>query len=336
MTGASGVAILLSGNVVLGVGVPLVVARFASIDLSIEEGALVSLLAVLVLTLAEVLYKVEQMRSAHMGEQAVWDRRHSVDDALSRLRGGLHQLVLDEDLRESFYLDHYQRDLELLLSRVQTSLNTKEIQIDRNHIDSTAVLLSIYDNKEHSLFLATHCLSDVTDTFDPTFRVYFHAWLDRLKSRKVREFRRLFVLDDIAQLDHPNSRKLVAFHNGSTRGLSAKIVNRAELHRFKADYQLNDGVDDFGVFSSEYIYLGQTRQDENISGSFSRDRSLIDKYTNMYEALWDSQFAQEVGSVVAESVTIDQLFDPLYAIPNVIEGDPAATKDTSDAEEENG
>lgn len=314
-SGGRGVSLLLLGNVIVGVGVPLIVASLAGIDLTVEEGALVSLLAVLVLTLAEMLYKIEQMRSQYLSELETWDRRQAVDDTLSRVRAGLHQLVLDEDLRDSFYLDHYQRDLELLVSRVQASLNTKEIQIERHHIDSTEVLLSIYDRKEHSIFRATHCLSDITDSFDPTFRVYFHAWLERLKSRKVKEFRRLFIVDSAAQFDHVNTRKLIAFHNSKTRGLVAKLVQRNELHRFKSDYQIDDGVDDFGIFSDEYIYLGKTRKDDNISGSFGRDKALIANYTHMYDALWNSQSATDISQAVPEAIDVKQLFDPHYSIP---------------------
>ena len=142
--------------------------------------------SVLVLTLGETLYKVEQMRTDRRGEIELWNNRQSIDSSVSRVRAGLHQIVMDDDLRDSFYVDHYKRDLEFLDSRIQNTVNTKEMFIDRNHIDSTEILLALYDSKLHSVFRATHCLSDVTDEFDVTFKIYFYAWLRRLESKKVR------------------------------------------------------------------------------------------------------------------------------------------------------
>ncbi len=107
----------------------------------------------------------------------------------------------------------------------------------------------------------------------------------------------------------------MAFHNGSTAGLEARVVSAREFYRFKEDFHITDGVDDIGVFSDLYVYLGRTRRGADISGSFSRDARLISSYTSFFDALWSSSAAHPVTDFVTEVVTEEQLFKKSYALP---------------------
>lgn len=302
---------LLAANVIVGVVAPFIVGAITPI--SVLEGGLVSLLTVVVLSLGEVLLKLERLIATRAYEVKLWDRQQAIDALLSDLRSGLYEIVSDDLLRDSFYLAQYQRDLDAVNARIKNTVLNKEILIERHHIDSTEILLSIYDSPEHNLFRATHSCSDVTDHFDVTYEYYFHAWLARLEARKV-EIRRLFIFDDVQDFQRPLVMKLLAFHNSGVAGLEARAVARAELHRFKSDYSIYEPTDDIGIFSTEYIYLGRTRQDDNISGSFSRDRALINRYTSMFDALWNSRASIPITKHVTASISAEELFDPAYQL----------------------
>lgn len=317
--------LLLIVNIIVGVGIPFLVSRFSATPLSLGEGTLLAFLILMTLTLIEVLFIVKLTYDLKVGELEIWDHRQGVDGVIGKIRTGLHHVIADENLRDSFFLDHYRRELELLLSRIQHTISKREVLLDRHHIDSTEVLLSLYDSSDHEEFLATHVVGDITDYFDVTYQVYFDAWLKRLKEGKVKSLRRLFVYEDEKEFERLNARKLAAFHNSKVPGLEAKAIKRSELMRFKNDYFITDGVEDFGIFSNAYIYLGQRRQNDDISGYFSRDQVLIRNYTNCFNALWSATSTVPIKTLVSDSISPQQLFDQSYKFPDLIEGPPRDT-----------
>lgn len=306
--------ILLGANIVAGALTPLGLSWLTGSSLSLAEGTTVALLTVLSLSAGELIYKVEQLYSLRRGEIEFWNLREGIDNTLVKIRTGLHSIVADPSLRDSFYLDHYSRELQLIESHVQTTIARKEIPLERHHIDSTKVLLSLFQSKKHNSFRATSLLSDIGDDFDVTFQIYFREWF-RLINRKKVQVQRLFIYGDLSELSSTNARKLLAFHNQNIPGLEAKIINVTEFHRFKADYHITDGVDDIGIFSDAYIYLGRTRRGASIAGIFSRDRQLIDLYTSLFDALWNSHTAEPVTAFVQGRVDEDQLFSKSFVLP---------------------
>jgi hypothetical protein len=244
-------------------------------------------------------------------EAEVWATSDELDEVLATIRAGTHAINTGSSRRDTFYLDHYLRELRRLEGQLKTTLLRKEIVIEHHHIESTRVLLSLFEEPQHSRFRATALLSDIGEEFDATYVFYFNEWLRLLKRKKVRRLQRLFLYDDITQFQRPLTQKLVAFHNSKVTGLEAKAVPIGEFRRFKADFHLDDGIDDIGIFSDVYIYMGHVRQGSNIAGHFSRDKTAIEGYTAMFDALWGSNTARPLTDFVAEAIAVEELFaDP--------------------------
>jgi hypothetical protein len=300
--------IFLILNVVAGIGLPFGISLYDPTALTLLDGVIVGLLTVVGLTLFELVYAVFSLVALRTQEYKLWVSRTNVDTTLTSIRSGLHTIILDDELRDSFFLDHYTRELELVDSRIQTTITRKEMLLDRFHIDSTEVLLALFDDRSHNQFLATHVLADVTDSFDVTYQMYFFAWLEKLETKKVKSLKRLFILEDETELERENVKRLLAFHNNDIPGLEAKVVKRSELIRVKSDYLIDDGVTDIGIFSNQYVYLGSTRQDDQISGHFTRDKKTIHKYTACFNTVWDSASAQPVSDYVTKKVPAAEIF----------------------------
>ena len=301
--------IVIIVNIATGIGIPLIVRFFTPMALSGFESVLLGLLIIISLSLFEAIFALASIKSIRLSEYEIWSNRLNIDRMLENVRTSLHKIVVDDELRDSFFLDHYTRELALLDDRLQTTITRKQMLLDRFHIESTEVLLSLYDRSEHTEFLATHVLADITELFDVTYQFYFDAWLKRLKSQKVKSLRRLFILDDSEELGRPNVRKLLAFHNNEIRGLQAKIIPKSEVLRVKSDFYINDGVLDFGIFSNAYIYLGSTRKDDQIAGYFSRDSKAIQKYSSAFNTIWNSSSAKPVSDYIQATITPEQLFE---------------------------
>jgi hypothetical protein len=159
------VAVLTVANVIIGVGVPLIVEWITPVQLDPLQGAIIAMLVILILTTVEALARIEQVYAIRRRESDLWTQRSGVDATTADIQAGLHQLITDDELQDSFYLDHYNKELQQLRSRIQATILTKEIYLDRHHIDATKVLLSIYNSPKHAEFRATHVLADITDVF---------------------------------------------------------------------------------------------------------------------------------------------------------------------------
>ncbi len=328
---AAKVAIVLAANIVLSVLFPLALSLATSSQIDLQSGAEIALLTCLLLTVGELAFRIEGLYSMRLGEMNLWSERDDIDQSVGKIRANLHNLVADDSLRDSFFIDHYKRELDLLASRINASLTRKEILLERFHIESTEVLFSIYDSKKHTTFRATHILADTPEVFDVTYRVYLKAWLQRLAENKVACLRRLFVLDSPDQLSLMPVRKILAFHNSDIRGLECKVVSRKELLRFKSDFNITDGVVDIGIFSDAYVYLGRNRTDDQIVGHFSRDANTIQTYARWFDALWASGAASPISRFTTSTISEVQLFDPSYVLQDAL-GAKAPANPTSTAE----
>ena len=309
--------VVLLINIVVSVGIPLIINLFQKDKWdrgSITLDTVLALALFITFTAVEILIRLDRVYSLRTGEVALWKDKDKTDHLLSDIRGGLHEIIVERNLRNSFFIDHYQRELGVLRSQVQRTITDSEVPIERHHIESTYVLLSLYEQKEHSVFRATAVCSDVGDTFDVTYQVYFREWMRRLHDGKVGSLRRLFLYSDPNELMTQNNLKLLAVHNQSVDNLVGKIVRVDDFLRTKADFFITDGVLDIGIFSNQLVYLGQTRHDADITGRFSKDDELIEKYTYMFDAVWDSSYCTPVHEVLQGKLDPSDMFNPAVVV----------------------
>lgn len=308
------VAITLSVNLITAVVIPLILDYFSKSLFSLTDEVIIGFLIAITMSLAELVFLTQHIYDTEIKQAELWEQKHAIDGVISNMRANMHSII-ENYHSEGFYFEHYKSELLWIQNRLQDTIGRKEITLDRHHIDATHALLSIFDAPQHNTFRATHLLWEMGDEFDVTYQVYFNAWLDKLKEGKVTEIRRVFVYRDLNDLCGRNARKLLAFHLGTSLPIHGKIVSRSELGRFKADFNITDGVEDFGVFSDMYLYLGSSRSRDQIAGVFSRDEARIKKYIACFDALWNSPAAQSLSKFVQDKIDEVELFDGSFILP---------------------
>ncbi len=302
-------------NSLLAVAIPVILNWANPQLLTLSDDIVVGFLVGIALTMSELLFFAYLLNGRAVEQVRLWQSKSAVDSQLSDIRSLLHELIDNSSVADDFFLEHYRYEIELLRTWLQCTVTRKEISIERHHIEATDALLALYDKKQHDTFRATHLLWETGEVFDVTYQFYFDAWLRRLRDEKVRTLKRMFVYNSEEDFGLPLARKLLAFHSNPPQGLFGKVISRKEFNRFKKDFHLTDGVEDFGIFSTEYLYLGSARNTEQISGTFSKDEARIRTYTGMFDALWDSPAAHPVTDYINAKITEAQLFDPGFMLP---------------------
>ena len=309
------VAIMIVINIIVAATIPLLLDYFNKDLFTLTNEIILGFLIKITLSLSELIYLTQQIYNTDIILSDIWDNKHEIDSVIGNIRKNLHDIIQHQS-SDNFYFEHYKSELLWIEGRLRDTIGRKEIVLDRHHINATNALLSIFDSKDHNTFRATHLLWQTGDKFDVTYQVYFKAWIEKLKEGKVREIRRVFVYDKSDDLESKNAKKLLAYHRGTDLALHARIVTRSELNRFKADFNISDGVEDFGIFSDTYLYLGSTRNREQISGRFSKDKSRIENYISCFDALWSSPVAQPLTNYGRETVSEKELFDESFELNN--------------------
>jgi len=310
---AKKVAVTLLINLTIAIIVPILLEYFQKNVFSLTNEIVIGFLIATTLALGEILYLTQHIYDTDIKQAELWGHKASIDSVISDIRAGMHNLI-QEQQADGFYVEHYRNELLLIQNRLQATNARKEIILDRHHISATHALLSVFDDPKHKLFRATHLLWETGEEFDVTYQVYFNAWLEKLRDKKVGEIRRVFVYHDPSDFQIKNAKKLLAFHLGVRLPIRSKIVSRSDLTRFKADFNISDGVEDFGIFSDAYVYLGSTRTRDQISGIFSRDASRIASYISCFDSLWNSPAAQPLEKFVQQRISESELFDPSYTL----------------------
>lgn len=310
--------LLLSFNLIGAILFPLIINYATNNSLLLTDEIILGFLFAITLVLIELLFYIKIIHSLKIEHTKLWKYKNEIDLYIFSIRNSMHTIIDDENKKYDFFYEHYKYELGLIRKHLEDTLTRNEIIIERNHIENTNTLLSLYNERKHNIFRATHLLWLTDDTFDVTYKFYFEAWLEKLNNGKVKTIQRLFVYKDLEDFNIMNARKLLAFHNANKNIISTRIISQQELSRFKADFNILDGVEDFGIFSNVYVYLGKTRNADNISGVFSQDQEKINTYIQMFESLWNSPTTQPITDYISDEITLTQLFDNEYSLPKKV------------------
>lgn len=123
----------------------------------------------------------------------------------------------------------------------------------------------------------------------------------------------IYTADDELQQGGPgHTYRLAAWHNYAAKrlsGLEAKAVKKDVLLQYLRSHGLPASRLDIGIYSSVYVYTGDQRTDELVTGTFCRDPAVVKNYTAVFDQLWTSHQTLPIQRFVKTSLKTEQLFD---------------------------
>lgn len=310
-------------NIFVAAAIPIIIHRFDAELFTFEAEVILGLLIAIILTLAELLALSQSIFDTERAELKLWMRRSNVDGMVSDIRHHLHQLAHDHGADNNLFLDYYENELTTFEAKLRDTLGRNEIILNHYHILTTDSLLKSYRGAEQDFFRATNLLWEVTPFFDATYREYFFAFLELVREKKIREVRRIFLYQSLDDFKDAHARKLLAFHNNSIP-IKGKVMSLEFFRKIKKDFNIADGVEDFGIYADRYIYLATTRNVGEIAGVFSCNQRLLAQYIKFFDTCWGSTAAVPISNFVVATVTPEQLFDDTYILPSDMAGTVAA------------
>lgn len=128
-----------------------------------------------------------------------------------------------------------------------------------------------------------------------------------LKSKKIKGIRAILIPrgseNDI--LGQDNVGRLLGLF-ACSRGMEFRVLNEEELRVALRDHRITDECEDFGIYGESLLFLGEEYRSET-RGTFIRDRSKIQSYKGLFEALW--KIGRKRDQARASQVTLQDVLD---------------------------
>ena len=129
---------------------------------------------------------------------------------------------------------------------------------------------------------------------------------DRAMTGDNMEMRAIIIVENRAQCETPNVRKLLEFF-ASNRGLRVKIVLASDWETSKIDHAISPSCIEFGIHGEKLVYQADKYEPVSI-GTWSRSSIEIKRFTSFFDAVWgDNKLATGVSSVAKESSSLSEL-----------------------------
>ena len=303
---------LIVVNLIIGIGIPIIVGLASKNETDaprLIDSFILGVTIVAVLTVCELLIRLQMLHNLRRGEVELWKNRHDLDMQIHDIRELLHELQIKEGAILALLVPYYRKELEKLRRNLTDSVGHLQVTVDNHHIETASIAMAVFDSNDHDTFRATLSGYDGGTDISPTFILYFHEWMKRVTKGKVKHLKRLFIYSDAADLKNGHTHRLAAWHNWITITLpqiEAKAVSKRALERQLSSRGLSTSRLDIGIYSTVYVYTGDQRHDETVIGSFSRDPDTVRRYQEMFDALWESSDAQPLNTFVTTKLpTLD-------------------------------
>jgi hypothetical protein len=173
-------------------------------------------------------------------------------------------------------------------------------------LKTTKPLLSSIGGGDDCSFV--HYLDNNGYFFGNPHSVDFNVSLDKMrKQKKIKKIRRLFVVNKKPELHDPFTWLLIAFHM-DTRNMYHQLIDYAGFLSMQKEAGFDPIRRDFGIYGARYVYASS--QDPSIDnelkasphGRFYVDSKVVQKYTTLFDACWETVQSSCAPLRVAEIV----------------------------------
>lgn len=300
--------ILLIGNIIISVIMPVFVFPKCSLKLNDFENIMSVFLGIIVLFTLEIYIYVNIMYNSNREEQKVYqldsDSDKKIFNILQLVKSINHNSFEDNDLFK-FYINKKIDDLYNLAS---DACNKHEIKIEDTMIEITnEMYASAFIGDKESIFRPMYLCNDNDFFFEGFGKNYFEIAYKLTQSRKCKKIMRLFVYNDEAELEDERVKKLIYFHN-ETPKYECRTLKQDVYNRIKDDFGLTYVTGSFAVYGSRYLYTERTAQVfGHIIGYYSKDQSNILKFTNFFDRCWQQASPYIVNS--NKKINIEDVFN---------------------------
>lgn len=299
-------------TLVLAIVIPLVLNTLVSKKLSGIDQFLLGVSIYVALTLTTQAYHLRRLDAKSTKDHHLWRINSDFDRRLANIRESFEDITRNRRTDPEFYSLYFERSLEIFELTINEAASNCELLVDENHLSTTDMLLASFSGREQDVARFVHYFQDNDWMFDTWARNYCVRLWDLVKSRKLREVKRLFIVREPGEEGWEQSKKLMEFH-GANEHYDYRILPEETYDHIVHDYHMREQFKDFGIYGDWYVYRTIAAAPERIEGMFSSSERKIRDYQHLFQKCWDH--APKPAQPAKKEMTPEELFgEPIVPV----------------------
>ena len=220
-----------------------------------------------------------------------------------------HKVVNDclgNNVDTDIFIIHFKKEFTTLLKKISDVADKQELFIDADYFLNADNVLKVLQPDNKNWRYTWQIDYPVPKLFeDVNWSQYFDKTSKMVKDNKIDQIQVILIISDKNILVDPKFEKLLHFYKTFNR-MDCKIINNNNFRKIISQNSIGN-YRDFGIYSDRLLFI--EIPEEQVSGHFIKDREIISNYTNLFNQLWTSVFAEENPSRQSNPIDFKVLFD---------------------------
>ena len=260
----------------------------------------------LVWTALENLHYIRKIDVEHKHETDLWSMEHDLDIILNNIRKHYREIVKDFYSKDDLFKDYFQRTFSELADVLKDAAEKKEVLVKDFHFQRTESLLSAFKEDESAILRYVWIVNKNESLFDEKWEHYSTQIEGGTKEGAIKEVRALVVLGDGVKKTDKVIQGLAGFYEFAGRH-SYRLLDQGSYNNIKSDHRIELEYIDFGIYGTRYIYR-TISYDTVTSGKFCKDKSVINRYTQFFDVVWNINSATTLPRSSLTKLTLADAF----------------------------
>ena len=254
----------------------------------------------------DVLLLVRTVAATRQKELERWGAEEALDAHLTAIRKEYSALVRKRHGDDDLFVAHYNREIRDLGSDIHKSSHLDELWVGDRHSQTVGKVMSAFLAETKPVHRSVWIMEPNERLFElQPDREYVSDFVKAATKRSFGGVRTLCVVASEEHLKDVRIRAFLDFYK-TTPKFECRVVLAKEYESALADDQISAEFIDFGIYGTRMIFL--TASYEGVrKGVFVRRKAEVDKYIELFDRIWNSQFAKANPSNRKCRLTLEEL-----------------------------
>ena len=274
---------------------------------STGEKVILAMITFLIWTCLDILRYAKNISEQELKHIDIWNIDNDFEAILNNIRVHYRDISRHFYGKNDLFKDYFIRALTSIAGTIKHAAMKSEIRVKDYHFPNTELVLDAFEGDESQILRYVWCLEHDGPFFDDKWKHYCTQIEETINQNRIKEVRALLVVNPAINIRAEHVLALLGFYE-FTEKYSYRLIDNNAYSELVRDHNIDQNYLDFGIYGKRYIYLtlGYTPV---TYGDFSKDQSLIDRYTKFFDIVWKSPGARLQSKDDLKKTTLQELFN---------------------------
>ena len=271
-----------------------------------SERIILSCVTYLLWTAIDILRYTKKLYERELQHGEIWSIDSEFEVILNNIRKHYHDISKRFYGNKDLFKDYFTTSLSSIAQEIKNAAEKHEVYVKDYHFSSTELVLEAFKGDDTQILRYVWVLEHDEPFFNDTWKNYCKQIDETIKQGQIKEVRALLIKAPEADMKDRRVLALLGFFCHS-KGYDYRVIDSRSYDELSTDSQIDRNYIDFGIYGKRYIF--RTKKYEPIPcGDFSKDQSLIERYTKFFDLSWKSHAATQLSKKDLNKVSLSELF----------------------------